>query len=92
MSPFAWLISTVLQIYFWIVLAMIVMSWLMAFNILSPANPQVRQISFTLRRLTDPVLNPIRNFLPDLGGIDISPIVLILGLQFAQRLVYAYVP
>jgi YggT family protein len=92
MNPFVWLILTVLEIYFWIILATVVVSWLMAFNILSPANPQVRQLSFGLRRLTDPVLGPVRRSLPDLGGIDVSPMVVLLLLMFLQRLVAAYLP
>jgi YggT family protein len=92
MNPFIWLILTVLNIYFWVLIAMIVMSWLMAFNILSPSNPNVRQANYFLRRLTEPVLQPIRRVLPDLGGIDLSPLVLIIGLQFLQQFVAYYLP
>jgi YggT family protein len=90
MSPFIWLILTILNIYFWVVLATVIISWLMAFNIMNPSNPYVRQVSYALRRMTEPVLMPIRRVLPDLGGIDISPIVLIIGIQFAQQLVVTY--
>jgi YggT family protein len=90
MNPFIWLVLAVLQIYFWIVLATVIISWLMAFNIMNPSNPYVRQVSYALRRLTEPVLMPIRRILPDLGGIDLSPIVLIIGLQFLQQFVVYY--
>ena len=81
MNPFLWLILTVIDIYFWIILAMVIMSWLIAFGIVNRSNPYVRQIGYALDRLTDPLLRPIRRILPDLGGIDISPIILLIGLQ-----------
>ena len=87
MNPFLWLILTIINIYFWIILAMVVMSWLIAFGIINRSNPYVRQIGYALDRLTEPLLRPIRRVLPDLGGIDISPIVLLIGLQFLGILV-----
>ena len=87
MNPFLWLILTVIDIYFWIILAMVVLSWLAAFNVVNRSNPYVRQIGYALDRLTEPLLRPIRRVLPDLGGIDISPIVLLIGLQFLGILV-----
>ena len=87
MNPFLWLILTVIDIYFWIILAMVILSWLVAFNVVNRSNPYVRQIGYALDRLTEPLLRPIRRVLPDLGGIDISPIVLLIGLQFLGILV-----
>jgi len=87
MNPFLWLILTVINIYFWIILAMVIMSWLVAFGIVNRSNPYVRQIGYALERLTEPLLKPIRRFLPDLGGIDISPIILLIGMQFFGMLV-----
>ena len=86
-NPILWLVHTVINIYFWIILAMVVMSWLVAFGIVNRSNPYVRQIGYALDRLTDPLLRPIRRILPDLGGIDISPIILLIGLQFLGILV-----
>jgi YggT family protein len=86
-NPILWLVHTVIDIYFWIILAMVVMSWLIAFGIINRSNPYVRQIGYALDRLTEPLLRPIRRVLPDLGGIDISPIVLLIGLQFLGILV-----
>jgi YggT family protein len=90
MNPFIWLILTVLDIYFWIIIATVIVSWLIAFNVINGANPYVRQAVFALRRLTEPLLGPIRRFLPDLGGIDISPIVLLIALSFVRYLIVYY--
>jgi YggT family protein len=90
MHPVLWLIVTVIDIYFWILIAMVVVSWLTAFNIINRSNNVVRQISYALYRLTEPVLGPIRRFTPDLGGLDISPIIAILILQFIRYLVIYY--
>ena len=90
MNPFLWLILTVLDLYFYVILATVIMSWLIAFNVINGSNPYVRQIAYALRRLTEPLLGPIRKFLPDLGGIDISPIVLLIGLQFVRYFVAYY--
>ena len=87
MNPFLWLILTVINIYFWIILATVIMSWLIAFGILNRSNPYVRQIGSALERLTEPLLKPIRRFLPDLGGIDVSPIILLIAMQFFGMLV-----
>jgi YggT family protein len=87
MMPIIWLINTVVQLFFWIMLAMIIISWLMHFGIIDGRNQYVRQINYFLRRVTDPVLAPIRRLLPDLGGIDISPIVVLIGLEFIRQIV-----
>ncbi|WP_373502312.1 YggT family protein [Aestuariivirga sp.] len=86
-NPFLWLILTLIDVYFWIILATVILSWLVAFNVVNRTNPYVRQIGQALQRLTEPLLGPIRKRLPDLGGIDISPIVLLIGLQFFGMLV-----
>lgn len=88
MNPFLWLISTLIQLYIWIVIASAVLSWLVAFNVVNPHNNVVRAIGETLYRLTEPALRPIRNVLPSLGGLDISPVILIIILLFIQRLVF----
>lgn len=86
------LISTILNIYLWIIIAMVVMSWLISFNIINVNNDFVRQVRYALHRLTEPLLGPIRRFMPELGGLDISPIVLILGIAFLQNLIAEYGP
>ena len=90
MHPIIWFIDTILNIYFWIILATVIMSWLVAFGVINGSNPYVRQVIFALRRLTEPLLAPIRRLLPDLGAIDISPIVLLIALQFVRYLVVYY--
>ena len=86
-NPFIWLLLTIIDIYFWIVLITVIMSWLIAFNVINPYNQFVRSLWQGLNALTEPVLRPIRRLLPDLGGIDISPLVLILICFFIQSVV-----
>jgi YggT family protein len=91
-NPFLWLILNILNLYFYVILASVIMSWLIGFNVINGSNPYVRQIVYALQRLTEPLLGPIRRFLPDLGGLDISPIILLLALQFVQYLIVYYAP
>ena len=91
MQSLVWLFDQLVFIVFWLVIAMVIMSWLLAFNLLNNSNSVVRQINYGLHRLTEPLLGPIRRRMPDLGGIDISPIVLLLGLMFIQQLLHEYV-
>ena len=84
------LIQTVilaLDIYWWIVIASAVFSWLYAFNVINSRNQFVDMISNFLYRATEPALRPIRRFLPDLGGIDISPIILLLAIFFVRQFI-----
>jgi len=92
MNPFIELINTIINIYIWIIIAMVVMSWLVGFNVINMQNDFVRQIRYALFRLTEPGLAPIRRFLPDLGGLDLSPLVLLIALFFVQKLIVYYVP
>ena len=73
-----------LDLYWWIIIASAIFSWLYAFNVVNPRNQLVAAIGTSLFRLTEPALRPIRRFLPDLGGIDISPIILLLLLTFVD--------
>jgi YggT family protein len=84
-NPIIWLILSLFNLYFYVILISVIMSWLIGFNVINGANPYVRQIGYALHRLTEPLLGPIRRFLPDLGGIDISPIILIFALLFLER-------
>ncbi|MCB1436152.1 MAG: YggT family protein [Rhodobiaceae bacterium] len=77
----------VLQLYWWIIIASAVMSWLIAFGIVDTRNRFVYLVADTLNRLTEPALRPIRNLLPNLGGIDISPIILLLIIYFVQQFI-----
>ena len=81
MNPFLWLLDTVITLYIWVLIASAVLSWLVAFNVVNPYNTVVRAISGALYQLTEPLRRPIRNGLPNLGGLDISPVILILILM-----------
>jgi YggT family protein len=84
MEPILLLLYRVIDIYFYILIINIVLSWLIAFNIVNMQNKIVVTILSATNRLTDPLLNPVRRILPNLGGIDISPIILVLCLLFVQ--------
>ena len=89
-NPFLWLVLTLLDIYFYVILATVIMSWLIAFNVINGSNPYVRQVAFALRRLTEPLLGPIRRMMPNLGAIDISPVILLIALQVLRYFVAYY--
>lgn len=74
-----------LDIYWWIVVLAVVFSWLFAFNVINGRNQFVGMIRNGLYQLTEPVFRPIRRLLPDLGGVDISPIIVLLVIFFLQR-------
>jgi YggT family protein len=84
------LLYTVIQLYIYILIASAILSWLIAFNVVNMRNQVVAMIAEALWRLTEPALRPIRRFLPNLGGLDISPVVLILLLIFVQNLLFEY--
>lgn len=77
-------ISMVIGFYMWIVFFSVVMSWLIAFNVVNRHNQFIYMVADSLQRITEPALRPIRRRLPDFGGLDLSPIVLIFGLLFIQ--------
>jgi YggT family protein len=79
-----------LNIYIWILIANAIFSWLYAFNVINTRNQFVNTIGRALYQLTEPVLKPIRRFMPDLGGVDISPIVLVLIIYLIQQIVVYY--
>ena len=86
MTAIILLIDQILAIYVYIVIASAVFSWLFAFNIVNPRNQIVASIYEVIWRLTEPVLSRIRSFLPVMGGMDLSPIVLLLGIFFIRNL------
>ena len=90
MGAVLWLVDTVIQIFQWILIAYVIISWLVNFKVLDTRNPLVNQIGTALYRMTEPVLRPIRNILPNLGGIDISPIILILIIFLIERVIILY--
>jgi YggT family protein len=88
MNPLHWLLDTVIGMYIWIIIASVILSWLIAFNVVNARSGFVAQLREFLWRITEPALGPIRSVLPNFGGIDISPVILILLLIFAQRLLW----
>jgi YggT family protein len=87
MIPLLEFIAQIISIYTWVVIISVVLSWLIAFNVINRHNQVVYMIADSLQRLTEPVLRRIRNILPDFGALDLSPIVLILGLAFLRNVV-----
>ena len=82
------LIDSVINIYIWLIIINAILSWLVAFNVLNTQNRFVFAVLNATHQLTDPVLNKIRKFIPNLGSIDISPVILILLLIFIRNLFF----
>ncbi|MEN6541559.1 YggT family protein [Parvibaculum sp.] len=82
------LITQVIQLYTWVIIIGAVLSWLIAFGVVNTHNRFVYSVVDIIYRVTEPALRPIRRILPDLGGIDISPVVLLLLLYFLQNLIW----
>ncbi len=85
LGPLFWLLMTVIDLYIWVLIAGAILSWLIAFNVVNTQNRFVYSVGDFLYRVTEPALRPIRRYLPNLGGVDVSPLVLILLLLFAQQ-------
>ena len=80
-------ISYLITLYVYVIIAGVIMSWLIAFGVINAYNPMVRSIWQALNAVTEPLLRPIRAMLPNMGGIDISPIILLLACTFVQSVV-----
>jgi len=87
MVPLIGFIVLVIDLYIWVIIASAILSWLVAFNVVNTSNRLVYTLAEGLYRITEPALRPIRNILPNLGGIDISPVILILLLLFIRDVV-----
>ena len=85
------IVLLVLQIYIWLLIASAVLSWLVAFNVVNTRNQVVATIGDFLYRITEPVLRPIRNAMPNLGGIDVSPVILILLILLLENVIVRYI-
>ena len=92
MYSLLWLITTIIDIFVWMIILQVVMSWLIAFNVINTSNRFVYLVGDFLYRVTEPVMRPIRRILPNLGGIDLSPLVVLLLLFFAKNLLIEYWP
>jgi YggT family protein len=87
MVPLIGFIVLVIDLYIWVIIASAILSWLVAFNVVNTSNRLVYTLAEGLYRVTEPALRPIRSILPNLGGIDISPVILILLLLFIRDVV-----
>jgi YggT family protein len=86
MNAVIYLIYTVINLYMWAIIISIIMSWLVQFNVINTRSPIVNSIGNFLHKITEPLLGRIRAFMPDLGGIDLAPLIAILALVFLERL------
>src|SRR5438046_10530710 len=85
------IVLIVLDPYVWLLIASAILSWLIAFNVVNTRNQFVSSVAEFLYRITEPLLRPIRNVLPDLGGLDVSPIILILLIMLIERVISYYI-
>ena len=86
-DPLLRILIIAIDLYIWLIVIGAILSWLVAFNILNTSNQLIYLILDFLHRVTEPALRPIQRFLPNLGGIDVSPVILILGLIFLQMVI-----
>jgi YggT family protein len=85
------IVLLVLHLYVWLLIAAAVLSWLVAFNVVNMRNQAVSMVGEFLYRITEPFLRPIRRVMPNLGGIDISPVILILIIWLIERIIILYI-
>ena len=90
MQSFLCLIDLILDLYIWLLIIWVVISWLIAFDVINTRNRFVYSISDFLYRITEPALGPIKRRVPNLGGVDISPLILMLAIWFARSLMREY--
>ncbi len=91
MRPLLEVIILALNIYWWVVIIAVILSWLIAFNVVNTRHQAVAMISDFFYRATEPVFRPIRSMMPNLGGIDISPLVVLLIIYFIERFIMLYI-
>ena len=85
------IILLILDLYRWVLIAMIIMSWLISFNVINTRNQFVDGLWRVLNQLTEPVLRPIRRIMPNFSGLDISPIILFIIIFFIERVIIYYI-
>ena len=86
MDAVVWLINTIINLFIFVLIVQVIMSWLIAFNVVNTRNRFVYMVADIAYKITEPILRPIRRILPNFGGIDLSPVVVIILLGFIQRL------
>ena len=80
MSEIVYLIGLALTIFYWIIIAQVIVSWLIAFEVINIRNPQARNLIELMHKITNPVYKPLRKYIPPIAGIDITPIIVIIGI------------
>lgn len=90
MHPLVYIIYQLLSVYSWIVIIYIILGWLVAFDIINRHQPFVQKVNEALSKVIDPVLRKIRRYMPDTGAVDLSPILLFLGINFIQYILVYY--
>src|ERR1022692_2158822 len=91
MRPFLEVIIFLLDFYWYVVIAAVILSWLIAFNVINTRNQIVAMIADVLFRTTEPVFRRIRQFLPNMGGIDFSPLIVLLIIYLIERIIMLYI-
>lgn len=91
MLVISYIFNQLIQLYIFVIFAAVIMSWLISFNVINRRNQFVDSVWRAVNAMTEPALRPIRNFLPNLGGLDISPIILILLIMLIQRVILYYI-
>ena len=81
------LLILLLNIFFWIIIAQVVLSWLIAFDVINIRNAKAQNLILMLNKITEPVFRPLRKVIPAIGGIDITPIIIIFAISFLQKII-----
>ena len=90
LNPFIWLVLELITLYTYVVVAAVIVSWLIAFGVLNTYNPLARSVVRFLDAATEPVFRQIRKVIPPIGGLDISPLIVLIALQFLSYLISYY--
>lgn len=86
-NPIIWLLLRLLDLYSWVVIAAVIASWLIAFNVINLHNQFVRQVMRVLDALTEPLFRQVRRVIPPFGGLDLSPLIVLLGIWFLEYVI-----
>ena len=89
-NPFVWLALELISLYTWVIIIAVVVSWLVAFGVINVHNRIVRSIVQALDAITEPVFRQIRRVIPPIGGLDLSPLIVLIALQFLSYLISYY--
>ncbi len=90
MAPIGGMLLFALDIFFWIIIAQVAISWLIAFDVINIRNPQAGRLVELLNKATDWLYAPLRKVIPSIGGIDITPIIVIFGISILKQLIISY--